>query len=269
MYTMYHILPSKLPNFVHCPVWTALCEKSSNIRINFLNFTLLETNLWAWMNVCECSLPLTAKVDGLTSKQEIDSWMVETVLHSTRGGEIKLNEISSQKWDIHLDIFIFIYSIASTCANGQMLLWMNLFTLVKSASQFFSGCVLRSGSLDIGDTKTCTRTMRRYCQFRDTHNFNLEVLEIQRHSLFTGHCQPGCTFWQVAERGLDGGTICIFQHSLYGMVLHGGLGGTIYKANVGAWRTHNKDGWSEVQHSLIWQCKLLLWLWIEFSPWNN
>ena len=74
------------------------------------------------MNVCECSLPLTAKVDGLTSKQEIDSWMVETVLHSTRGGEIKLNEISSQKWDIHLDIFIFIYSIASTCANGQMLL---------------------------------------------------------------------------------------------------------------------------------------------------
>ena len=67
-------------------------------------------------------------------------------------------------------------------------------TLNESASQFFSGCVLRSGSLDIGDTKTCTRTMRRYCQFKDTHNLNVEVLEIQRHSLFTGHCQPGCTF---------------------------------------------------------------------------
>ena len=209
MYTMYHILPSKLPNFVHCPVWTALCEKSSNIRINFLNFTLLVTNLWAWMNVCECSLPLTAKVDGLTSKQEIDSWMVETVLHSTWGGEIKLNEISSQKWDIHLDIFIFIYSIASTCANGQMLLWMNLFTLVKSASQFFSGCVLRSGSLDIGDTKTCTRTMRRYCQFKDTHNFNVEVLEIQRHSLFTGHCQPGVHFLTGGWKGLG------WRHDMY------------------------------------------------------
>ena len=189
-------------------------------------------------------------------------------LHLRRRNQVKW-KTSSQKWDIHLDIFIFIYSIASTCENGQMLLWMNRFTLVKSASQFFSGCVLRSGSLDNGDTKTCTRTMRRYCQFKDTHNFNVEVLEIQRHSLFTGHCQPGCTFWQVAERGLDGGTICIFQHSLYGMVWHGGLGGTIYKANVGAWRTHNKDGWSEVQHSLIWQCKLLLWIWIEFSPWNN
>ena len=176
MYTMYHILPSKLPNFVHCPVWTALCEKSSNIRINFLNFTLLETNLWAWMNVCECSLPLTAKVDGLTSKQEIDSWMVETVLHSTRGGEIKLNEISSQKWDIHLDIFIFIYSIASTCANGQMLLWMN------RQANFFQGlfwdlavwilAIQRHAHVQCGDivnSETRTTSMLRYWKFKDIH----------------------------------------------------------------------------------------------------
>ena len=256
MYTMYHILPSKLPNL-------QFCENSSNIRTNFLNFTLLVTNLWAWMNVCECSLPLTAKVDGLTSKQEIDSWMVETVLHSTWGGEIKLNEISSQKWDIHLDIFIFIYSIASTCANGQMLLWMN------RQANFFQGvfwdlavwilAIQRHAHVQCGDivnSETRTTSMLRYWKFKDIHC-----------SLATA--SQGCTFWQVAERGLDGGTICIFQHSLYGMVLHGGLGGTIYKANVGAWRTHNKDGWSEVQHSLIWQCKLLLWLWIEFSPWNN
>ena len=182
-------------------------------------------------------------------------------LHSWRRNQVKWNQQLKLGYSLRYFHLYLLYSF-------YMCKWSDV-TLNESASQFFSGCVLRSCSLDIGDTKTCTRTMRRYCQFKDTHNFNVEVLEIQRHSLFTGHCQPGCTFWQVAERGLDGGTICIFQHSLYGMVWHGGLGGTIYKANVGAWRTHNKDGWSEVQHSLIWQCKLLLWLWIEFSPWNN
>ena len=112
---------------------------------------------------------------------------------------------------------------------------------------------------DIVNSETRTTSMLRYWKFKDIH---CSLATASQGALSDRWLKEG---WMHDARC----TICIFQHSLYGMVLHGGLGGTIYKANVGAWRTHNKDGWSEVQHSLIWQCKLLLWLWIEFSPWNN
>ena len=113
----------------------------------------------------------------------------------------------------------------------------------------------------IVNSETRTTSILRYWKFKDIHC----SLATASQGALSDRWLKGA--W-MAARYVFSSTVGMVWFG-HGMVWHGGHGETIYKANVGAWRTHNKDGWSEVHHSLIWQCKLLLWLWIEFSPWNN
>ena len=90
-------------------------------------------------------------------------------------------------------------------------------TLNESASQFFSGCVLRSGSLDIGDTKTCTRTMRRYCQFKDSTTSMLRYWKFKDIHCSLATASQGA----LSDRWLKEGWLAARFSSTVGMVWFG------------------------------------------------
>ena len=151
-----------------------------------------------------------------------------------------------------------------------MLLWMNLFTLVKSASQFFRVCfeIWQFG----------------YWRYKDMHTCNAEILPIQRHAQLQcwdiGNSKTFIVHWPLPARGalsdrwLKGAwvaaryvfssTVCMVWSGM------GDLAGRyIRRTLVLGGHTIRMGGRRYIQHSLIWQCKLLLWICIEFSPWNN